>query len=65
VGFIFNFWIKRRNPAWWAKYNYVVSYKYQRFSGETKDIDERWFGLWSRDLVDHHILDFEFTQWWD
>lgn len=21
VGTVFNFWIKRRNPAWWAKYN--------------------------------------------
>jgi hypothetical protein len=64
VGFIFNFWIKRRNPAWWAKYNYVVSRHNKRFS-ETKDIDERWLGLWSRDLIDHYILDFEFTEWWD
>jgi hypothetical protein len=25
IGFIFNFVIKRRSPAWWAKYNYVTS----------------------------------------
>ena len=25
VGFIFNFHIKRRYPAWWGKYNYVTS----------------------------------------
>lgn len=25
VGFIFNFFIKRRHSAWWAKYNYVTS----------------------------------------
>jgi hypothetical protein len=25
VGFVFNFLIKRRHPAWWAKYNYVTS----------------------------------------
>lgn len=25
VGFIFQFWIRRRHFAWWSKYNYVLS----------------------------------------
>lgn len=24
LSFIFNYWIKRRAPIWWAKYNYVI-----------------------------------------
>lgn len=25
VGFIFQYWVKRRNFAWWSKFNYVTS----------------------------------------
>lgn len=25
VGFVFQYWIKRRNFAWWSKFNYVTS----------------------------------------
>jgi hypothetical protein len=25
VGFIFQFWVRRRNFAWWSKFNYILS----------------------------------------
>lgn len=25
VGFVFQYWIRRKNFAWWSKFNYVTS----------------------------------------
>lgn len=54
VGFIFNYWIKRRWQAWWEKYAYVfttamscgvaISAIIIFFAVEYKEVDLNWWG---------------------